>query len=373
LVTPAAAALTAYACAPGTTSRPYVVDRTAGHGRTRRFVPVAVDAGRVIRSSVGLRPFRESGFRLESERFDGKQLVHLYGHGGGGMTLSWGSANLAVDMLAGQGTPGSAAVIGAGVIGLCTATLLQRQGYAVTIYAAAMTPHTTSNASAATFFPSHVVDGSKVTPEFSGRMETALRTSYHAYQRLVGPRYGVRWLDSYSILGPSRTQREPDVEVQIHVRVVWPTSTRLVAGEHPFGDLAVSLGRDLIIEPAIYLRALMDDFRMAGGKVVVRRFATLRDVAQLTEPVVFNCTGLGARELVHDTELKAASGQLVVLPPQPDVDYSLYHGDFYYMVPRQDGIILGGTFDLGNESTTPSSTVQADLLQAHARVFDAMR
>jgi glycine/D-amino acid oxidase-like deaminating enzyme len=96
-------------------------------------------------------------------------------------------------------------------------------------------------------------------------------------------------------------------------------------------------------------------------------------LAQLTEPVVFNCTGLGARQLCGDTELKPASGQLVVLPPQPDVDYSLYHGDFYYMVPREDGIILGGTFDLSNESTAPSPTVQAALIQAHARIFDAMR
>ena len=133
------------------------------------------------------------------------------------------------------------------------------------------------------------------------------------------------------------------------------------------------MGRDLVIEPPIYLRALMDDFRAAAGTVVVRQFASLRDVAQLHERVVFNCTGLGARTLVGDSEMKAARGQLVVLPPQPDVDYTLYHGPFYYMVPRQDGIILGGTFDLGNESSAPDPTTQAELLQAHARVFDAMR
>ena len=50
----------------------------------------------VIRSIVGLRPFRPSGFRIESERFDDKVVVHNYGHGGGGITLSWGSSALAV-------------------------------------------------------------------------------------------------------------------------------------------------------------------------------------------------------------------------------------------------------------------------------------
>ena len=50
----------------------------------------------VIRSIVGLRPFRPSGFRVESEKFDDKVVVHNYGHGGGGITLSWGSSALAV-------------------------------------------------------------------------------------------------------------------------------------------------------------------------------------------------------------------------------------------------------------------------------------
>jgi glycine/D-amino acid oxidase-like deaminating enzyme len=371
LIVPAAAALGLDACSRS--NPPYVVERTAGQGRTRRFVPVAAEPGRVVRSAVGLRPYRPSGFRLQSELLDGKQLVHLYGHGGGGMTLSWGSANLAVDMLGGQGARGPAAVIGAGVIGLSTAILLQRQGFAVTIYAAALTPHTTSNASAATFYPSHVIDRDKVTPEFAGRLETALRTSFHAYQRLVGPRYGVRWLDSYALRQGTGTRGEPAIEDQMQAKIVGETSVQLERGAHPFGDATVSLGRDLVIEPAIYLRALMDDYRMADGAVSVRHFESLRDVAELREKVVFNCTGLGARTLVGDAELTPASGQLVVLPPQPDVDYTLYHGAFYYMVPRQDGIILGGTFNLGSESTTPDKKVQDELVEAHARVFGAMR
>ncbi|MEP7347476.1 MAG: FAD-dependent oxidoreductase, partial [Gemmatimonadaceae bacterium] len=349
IVPAAAAAFGLSACAKG--APPYLVERTVGRGRTRRFVPVAVEPGRVIRSSVGLRPYRPSGFRLESENLQGKQLVHLYGHGGGGMTLSWGTANMAVTMLTGQGAGAAAAVIGAGVVGLSTGILLQRQGFAVTIYTASMPPHTTSNASAATFFPSHVIDRDKVTPEFTGRLETALRTSYHAYQRLVGPRYGVRWLDSYSLGSGQAPSGEPEVESRLQEKVVATPNARLERGTHPFDAPSVSMGRDLVIEPFIYLRALLDDFRMAGGTIVVQHFASLRDLAQLRERVVFNCTGLGSRTLVGDTELKPASGQLAVLPPQPDVDYTLYHGPFYYMVPRQDGIILGGTFDLGNESS----------------------
>ena len=55
---------------------------------TRRFAPVKVSRDRVIREVVGLRPYRASGFVVDAERFGHKLLVHNYGHGGGGVTLS---------------------------------------------------------------------------------------------------------------------------------------------------------------------------------------------------------------------------------------------------------------------------------------------
>jgi D-amino-acid oxidase len=48
---------------------------------------------RVLRERVGLRPFRRSGVRLEKEKLqDGRTVIHNYGHGGSGFTLSWGCA-----------------------------------------------------------------------------------------------------------------------------------------------------------------------------------------------------------------------------------------------------------------------------------------
>ena len=79
---------------------------------------------------VGLRPYRPSGFRVEREDLGGgRLLVHNYGHGGAGVTLSWGSAWLAVEELVGDAPPPArAAVIGCGAVGLATARLLQRRG-----------------------------------------------------------------------------------------------------------------------------------------------------------------------------------------------------------------------------------------------------
>ena len=52
-----------------------------------------IDKPRVLAERVGLRPFRRSGVRLESDQLpDGRTVIHNYGHGGAGFTLSWGCA-----------------------------------------------------------------------------------------------------------------------------------------------------------------------------------------------------------------------------------------------------------------------------------------
>src|SRR5687767_3462429 len=107
--------------------------RTLGSAQTRRlFSPVKVARNRVIREIVGLRPFRPEGFVVEAQRVGSKLLIHNYGHGGAGITLSWGTATQAVDLLrdfpqpsparrAAKPSPRRFAVIGCGVNGLSTA------------------------------------------------------------------------------------------------------------------------------------------------------------------------------------------------------------------------------------------------------------
>ena len=75
------------------------------------FVAPDVSMDNVIRVIVGHRPYRPAGFRVEREQFDAKTVVHNYGHGGGGISLAWGSSALAVRETLGQ-TPTKAAVIG---------------------------------------------------------------------------------------------------------------------------------------------------------------------------------------------------------------------------------------------------------------------
>ena len=113
---------------------------------------VNVSADREIRTVVGLRPFRPSGFVVAAQKFDEKLVVHNYGHGGGGVTLSWGTAELACREVDATGVK-DVAVLGCGAVGLATARMLQERGCRVTIYAKALPPNTTSNIAGAQWCP----------------------------------------------------------------------------------------------------------------------------------------------------------------------------------------------------------------------------
>lgn len=108
----------------------------------------------------------------------------------------------------------------------------------------------------------------------------------------------------------------------------------------------------MLIEPHPYLRALLRDFRLAGGKLVLQEFHHLSELTTLPEQVLVNCTGLGARALFSDSELIPIQGQLTYLLPQPEVNYIALAGDLY-MFPRRDGIVLGGTHVRGEWSLEP--------------------
>jgi glycine/D-amino acid oxidase-like deaminating enzyme len=309
--------------------------------------PVKVDASRVMRTVAGLRPYRATGFRVAREPLGDKALVHNYGHGGSGITFSWGCARLATDVgLAGHN--GSVAVIGAGVIGLTTARLVQEAGFPVTIYTAALPPDTTSWVAGGQIMPSSLFREAAVTPDWYRQFDTALEYSLRRFELMVGEDYGVRWLPTYI-----ENAEVPAPRYMARAGVGWRPLER---GEHPFPLDRIVRYRTMYVETGIQLR----------------KFATPADIAALPETLVFNCTGLGARELFGDEELIPIRGQLAILPPQPEVQYA-FTGRAGYMFPRADGIILGGTFERNEWSTVPEPQTIAAIVESHRELMAGFR
>jgi len=374
--------------------------RTAAPATTARsprpkpavLAPVNASWDRVLRTTVGLRPHRDAGFVLRAERFDDKTLVHNYGHSGAGMSLGWGCGVL-VSELALQASGRRAAVIGCGSPGLTTARQLQRRGFDVTIYAMTVPPDTTSNMSLAGFTPTTaLINKDRRTPEWDAQFLRAADLSYRQLQLMVGRAYGVHWMDAYNATesptagtgrgggggrGEGRGNYATDAELL-------PDSLRpnrfrelLGPGDHPFPTKYAVRTLALSIEPSIYLDALVRDFLMFGGRIVIRKFETPRDLMALAEPVVVNCTGLGSYTLFDDKELVPVKGQLTALVPQPEIDYRASgptpSGTNATMNARSDGIIVGNLQDPGNWSLEPDEEVRQRNVNAAIEFFSAMR
>ncbi len=334
----------------------------------RRLARVWVDPERIIRRVVGLRPFRASGFVVRAETLGDRLLVHDYGHGGSGVTLSWGTAELAADLVRESGRTGSAAVLGCGAVGLAAARVLQRRGFAVTIYARELPPGTTSSVAGASWYPAYIVDRARRTPEWDAQFERAARASHRAFQGLVGEDYGVHWREEYFLTDDPRQELG-----DWGLRDLFPQRRTLSASENPFAAPHVTVDNLMFIEPPVYLRALMRDFELAGGRIVVRAFGSPGELAGLpgAEGVIVNCTGLGARELFGDSEVTPIKGQLTVLLPQPEVDYAVLTPELY-MFPRRDGILLGGTHERGVETLEPNLEAEQRVLAGHREIFGRM-
>jgi D-amino-acid oxidase len=344
----------------------------------RHFAPVKVAPDRVIREVVGLRPYRDEGFVVEAEKLAEKFLIHNYGHGGAGITLSWGTASQAVDLArdplvtrATRARTARFAVLGAGVNGLSTARVLQRRygnaGAAVTIYAKDLPPDTTSNIAGGFWSPTSVFDEASITPKFREQFRQACRISNRAFQLLAGTEYGVRWIDTFE-LGRNEANLVRELPGG---NDLYPAAEIHRDPEHYFGYPFVRQFSTMLIEPQAYLNALLRDFYVAGGKVVVREFRDRRELQRLPESIIFNCTGLGARALFNDQKLGPVRGQLEILLPQPEIDYCYLSSG--YMFPRHDGIVLGGTFDHDDWSLQPRADQREGILETHAQIMKSLK
>ncbi|HXT70494.1 MAG TPA: FAD-dependent oxidoreductase [Vicinamibacterales bacterium] len=337
------------------------------------FVRPRILADQVIRTVVGLRPYRPSGFVVRGERMGEKLVVHNYGHGGGGITLSWGSSALAVREAPPAVGGRRAAVIGAGIMGLTTARLLQDRGWSVTIYAKALPPHTTSNIAGGQWAPTSVFEESRATAAFQTQYKEAARLAHHAFGNLVGSGYGVSWKENY-FLNARRVEPRADYYLR-ELPELFPSLKELGPDEHPFPSPFVYRFVTMLVEPSVFLRRTLTDIREAGGRVEVREFRDVSEVLALEEPAIFNCTGLGAGALFGDTELVPVRGQLVFMPPDDRLDYLTIGGGegTLFMFPRPDGILLGGTFERGASHLAADAGTTARILRDHARIAEGMR
>jgi D-amino-acid oxidase len=334
-------------------------------GFTLPKVDVASD--RVTRTVAGLRPYRAQGFRLAKEQLGEKTIIHNYGHGGCGVTLSWGTSAMAVDLA--LATPHRRAVVlGCGAVGLASARLLQDHGFDVSVVARDLPPNTTSNVAAAMFGVTEIVGEAYRGDPIVADLQQAVRFSRRYFQNFVGPRYGVHWLDFYLIGDQPQTQPW-DFAITPEL---YPL-TDYAPGEHPFPTTYASSFPTMMIETNIYLQKMLNDFLAYGGALQVRALGDVSELMGLDAPLIVNCTGLGSHDLFGDTSVVPLKGQLSVLLPQQEITYAYLDGARdLYMFPRSDAIILGGSHQADTWSIEPDPDAAARILQGHQEIAAGM-
>jgi len=327
-------------------------------------------ADRIDRVTVCLRPFRAAGPRLEVEQVGRKTVVHNYGHGGSGWSLSWGTAQLAIERA--QFNVGQKiGVLGCGAIGLTTAIAAQQAGAKVTIYAEAAMPMVRSARASGSWTPSsRIAKTDTMSSEFSARWDVMARTSFARYQTLLGlPGNPIEWDTMYGLHATHPTPRRPDpvgfaelgdrlVDIEPQGNVIPVNDPRL-----PYDQ--VHKKPNLIFNVATYADYLMRQFFERGGRIETLTLHHPSDITALPESTFINCTGYGARALWNDNTIVPVRGQIAWLIPQPEALCSL-HFDDIYVVSRRDGIVvqwlgndMGQGFNDPNETPDPAEARKA--------------
>ena len=317
------------------------------------IVPIRAHMDRIFRITVCLRPFRATGPRLDAERVGDKLVVHNYGHGGSGWSLSWGSSKVAVTKAMRDGEK-EIAVLGAGALGLTSAITAQRMGARVTIYCKERPPEVRSSRATGSWTPdSRIALTDKADAGFGALWEEMARTSWSMYQSYLGmPGDPIEWTDRYKLDDGEEDGPEPPpapgapkplefASYRERIRDITPKWQALPSGSHPFPVKNVIRNSGLSFNVADYSRQLMNDFLIAGGKVETAEFHAPGDLAALPQKVIVNCTGFGARALWSDESIVPVRGQIAWLIPQEGVHYGLYYKDLGVLA-RRDGIVVQG-------------------------------
>jgi glycine/D-amino acid oxidase-like deaminating enzyme len=339
---------------------------------------------------IGIRPHREGGvcLKLEDEpipsRHGSKFLIHNYGHGGAGVTLSFGCASVVADhvqrlrreMRRSRVRP-SVAVIGSGVIGLTVATELRRRWrhLPIAIYAKELDVRkTTSFVAAGLFAPSGICDEYESEDEMKVLADYLRRSRDRIVEIQDSSRqslYGIAFRRDYTL-----DQANPSYDDCTPLDVV----PQYRSGTLPFGKLNM-VGREYrtwLINPTILLPKLVADLRRSGVPFRRRQFDSKADFADLRENIIVNCTGYGARALMNDDNVIARRGHLVVLRRTHPKQFYFFgggclNGRSMYVFCRHTDIIVGGTVQRGNDSEALLETDRAifDRILNNARaVFD---
>ncbi|XP_077286451.1 D-amino acid oxidase 1 [Arctopsyche grandis] len=231
-------------------------------------------------------------------------------------------------------------IVGAGVVGLTTALLIQDEikGAQVSILADKFENETTSFVAAGVFRP-----GTSFSGPDDGTTKQWVSQSWDHWNDLVmssdAPLAGLTYLSGYifSKRNPSVVRNHLIEDVVPIYRSATEEELKICGDGWKYGSFFTTL----LVESRLYLPWAKKKFLSKDGIVRFKQIQSFSDLKNDYD-VIINCTGLNSRELCSDNKLVPIRGQIIKVEA-PWVKMAFY-GDYdAYILPGFEGVTLGGT------------------------------
>lgn len=328
------------------------------------LTPVQLQPENIQEKIICIRAHRERIFRVSAQIEADKLVCHNYGQGGAGWTFLFGCVNESIRLFEEQLQRNPRfknkpiVVIGAGCYGLLTAILLARKGYAVRIVAA-QTENIASYKAAGFFFPR---PRRTSTAQEIAQFQACGLESYATYVQILKGEHpfiahGPKVLPAYFSL-------DVDPGFAPYIKTGLVKEPRKVAIHFGNDKRYEAMKYEIVfINPGSLMAELVRN-QQALAITLERKIVT--EFSELDESIIFNCAGLGAKQLSADKTIIPVQGHLITLTNQSDVSQLQYminvrvggfnergipRNDLIYYAPKDSGI-LGITFLRGTDSLT---------------------
>lgn len=327
-----------------------------------KLTPPKISRETILEEIVCTRPMREGKFNISLEQSANKTIVNCYGHGGSGWTTLFGSVNKAIELFQ-KTNPNKSIpihIIGSGCMGLTTAIELTRLGYQVTCISTKDLYEIPSWKAAGYFALVSV----KTSPEEQADLNKIGLNTFLTCQEIDNGEHpyiskeAVRFIPVYCSI-------ETDSGVEdLEARGMIP----------PREYVSLDFGNGVIhhnyvkymtyfMNTTTLMRQLTAEVQKLGINIELKKINSFDDIA---EEIVFNCSGLGGRELNSDESMISVRGHLITLNDtsgSSHMDYMIYtkvkqndKEEYIYMFPKNISVtlehteglpcvgVLGGTF-----------------------------
>lgn len=269
------------------------------------------------------RPKRQDGVNISIDQINQKQVIHCYGHAGFGWSTLFGSINHAIKLFESHAVDLNKpiCVIGSGCMGLTAAIELARRGYAISKIVTKDLYDLPSWSAPGCF----ALDSATMARPEKEQHKKMVFETFKIYQSADAGthpylnRGSVRFLPIYCMDGMYDGFVGLEEEGIIPQREI----VRLDFGNGVQRENFVKF-MTYFMDTAKLMQQLHDEVVRLGIPIEMGNVTSFDD---LQEDIVFNCTGMGSKELINDPSMVPVRGHLIVLNEnagKEHMDYMVY-------------------------------------------------